>query len=215
MKTEEMFVGFSVGAGDDRFGEHIKLGGPEGEPIDCKVSAQDTDGALCVFEFNCNAGGPKHCHRDEDEWIYVVNSEFEFHVADRQFRAGPGESVFIPRKVGHVWGRVCENPGRIINVYQPAGRMEEFFREIGKYDGKPAIHEALWLGGLRQFFDMYGMDLLGRLWGGTRILRLLGLPQNNGDLETFGRVGAGRRPAHNKVTTRRRSGALCVAAKVQ
>ena len=24
-------------------------------------------------------------------------------------------------------------PTKIINVYQPAGKMEEFFREIGKY----------------------------------------------------------------------------------
>src|SRR3982074_3786229 len=32
MKSEEMFVGFSVAVGDDRFGEHIKLGG---EPNDC------------------------------------------------------------------------------------------------------------------------------------------------------------------------------------
>jgi DNA-binding transcriptional MerR regulator/quercetin dioxygenase-like cupin family protein len=161
MKTDEMFVGFSVGAGDDRFGEHIKLGGPEGEPIDCKVSAQDTGGAMCVFEFNCNSGGPKHLHRDQDEWIYVVDGEFEFHVAERQFRAGPGESVFIPRTVAHVWGRVGESPGRIINVYQPAGEMEEFFREVGKYDGKPAIHEALGLDGLRKLFDAYGMSLTG------------------------------------------------------
>src|SRR5581483_835643 len=35
MKSEEMFVGFSVGAGKDRFDEGIKLGG---EPNDCKVS---------------------------------------------------------------------------------------------------------------------------------------------------------------------------------
>src|SRR5438045_1670904 len=27
MKSEEMFLGFSVAAGNDRFGEHIKLGG--------------------------------------------------------------------------------------------------------------------------------------------------------------------------------------------
>src|SRR5580658_8421567 len=37
MKSKEMFVGFSVAAGDDRFGEHIKLGG---EANDCKVSRQ-------------------------------------------------------------------------------------------------------------------------------------------------------------------------------
>jgi DNA-binding transcriptional MerR regulator len=43
MKREEIFVGFSVAAGNDRFGEHIKLGG---EANDCKVSAQDTDGAM-------------------------------------------------------------------------------------------------------------------------------------------------------------------------
>src|SRR5437870_10265886 len=43
MKSDEMFVGFNVAAGSDRFGQHIKLGG---EPVDCKVSAQDTQGAL-------------------------------------------------------------------------------------------------------------------------------------------------------------------------
>src|SRR3984957_17588591 len=47
MKSKEMFAGFSVASGDDRFGKRIKLGG---EPLDCKVSARDTDGAMCVFE---------------------------------------------------------------------------------------------------------------------------------------------------------------------
>ncbi len=69
MKSEEMFLGFSIGAGKDRFDEHIKLGGLGGEPIDCKVSAQDTNGAMCVFEFNCHSGGPRHLHYDQDEWI--------------------------------------------------------------------------------------------------------------------------------------------------
>jgi DNA-binding transcriptional MerR regulator len=54
MKSEEMFLGFSVAAGKDRLGEHIKLGG---EPNDCKVSARDTDGAMCVFEFTGGAVG--------------------------------------------------------------------------------------------------------------------------------------------------------------
>src|SRR4051812_29619650 len=51
MTTGEMFVGFSVAAGKDRFGERIELGGPGGEPNDCKVSGKDTGGAMCVFEF--------------------------------------------------------------------------------------------------------------------------------------------------------------------
>jgi len=161
MKSEEMFLGFSVAAGDDRFGEHIKLGGPEGEPIDCKVSGQDNAGAMCVFEFNCNAGGPRHLHYDQDERIYVIDGEFKFQVGDKRFRVGAGESVFMPRKVPHMWACVSGKPGKIINVYQPAGKMEEFFRELGKYDGKPYVHEALSIDEFRLLFHDHGMDLLG------------------------------------------------------
>src|SRR5215208_3126318 len=64
MKTEEMFGGFSVAAGDDRFGEHVTLGA--GQPNDCKVSARDTGGALSVFEFTGDGGGPPHLHHDQD-----------------------------------------------------------------------------------------------------------------------------------------------------
>ncbi len=161
MKSKEMFVGFSVAAGKDRFGEQIKLGGRRGEPIDCKVSGQDTNGALCVFEFNCKSGGPRHQHHEQDEWIYVIDGEFEFEVSDKRFRMGVSESVFLPRKVPHVWACVSGKPGKIINVYQPAGKMEEFFRELGKYNGKPYVHEALSFDELSRLFHDHGMDLLG------------------------------------------------------
>lgn len=132
MSSHEMFVGFSVAAGKDRFNEQIKLGGPRGEPNDCKVSGKDTNGAMCVFEFTGASGGPPHLHHDQDEWIYVVEGEFEFHVDNKRLQLSAGESVFMPRKVAHMWGCVSGNPGKIINVYQPAGKMEEFFRELGK-----------------------------------------------------------------------------------
>ena len=48
IKNEEIFVGFSIAAGNDRFGKHVKLGGIE--PIDCKMSGQDPDGSMCAFE---------------------------------------------------------------------------------------------------------------------------------------------------------------------
>jgi len=158
MKSEEMFLGFSVAAGKDRFGEHIKLGG---EPNDCKVSAQDTDGAMCVFEFTGGSCGPRHLHYDQDEWIYVIDGEFQFEVGDKRYRVGTGESVFIPRKVPHVWACVSGKPGKIINVYQPAGKMEEFFRELGKYNGKLYVHEILSFDEFYRLFHDHGMDLLG------------------------------------------------------
>ena len=158
MKSEEMFLGFSVAAGKDRFDEHIKLGG---EPNDCKVSARDTDGAMCVFEFAGGGGGPRHLHHHQDEWIYILDGELQFAVGEKQIRAGAGESVFIPRKVPHVWACVSGKPGKIINVYQPAGKMEEFFRELGKYNGRPYVHEALSIDEFRRLFHDHGMDLLG------------------------------------------------------
>ena len=167
MKSEDMFAGFSVAAGKDRFDERIKLGG---EPNDCKVSAQDTNGAMSVFEFT-GSGWPRHLHYDQDEWIYVIGGEFEFQVGKdkKRFRAGAGESVFLPRKVPHVWGCISGKPGKIINLYQPAGRMEEFFRELGKpfkdlitadqLVNKTYTEEQV--KALHRLFDAHGMDLLG------------------------------------------------------
>jgi DNA-binding transcriptional MerR regulator/quercetin dioxygenase-like cupin family protein len=166
MKSQEMFAGFSVPAGKDRFGENITLGG---EPNDCKVSAQDTGGAMCVFEFTGGSGGPRHLHYDQDEWIYVLEGEFEFRVGEKQFRASAGESVFLPRKVPHLWGCANGKPGRILDVYQPAGKMEEFFREIGKPFKDLITLEQLvnktytqeQVISMHQLFDAHGMDLLG------------------------------------------------------
>ena len=159
MKSKEMFVGFSVAAGDDRFSEHIKLNGHSLN--DCKVSAQDTDGATCIFEFTGRSGGPRHLHYEQDEWIYVLGGEFDFQVGEKRFQVGPGESVFLPRNVAHVWTCANEKPGKIINMFQPAGKMEAFFREVGKYNGKPNIYEVLSLDHFQQLFHAHGMEMLG------------------------------------------------------
>jgi DNA-binding transcriptional MerR regulator/quercetin dioxygenase-like cupin family protein len=170
MKSEQMFSGFSVSAGNDRFGEHIKLGGPGGEPNDCKVSGKDTDGTMSVFEFT-GGGWPRHLHYDQDEWIYILEGEFEFHMGKerKRSRLGPGESIFIPRNVPHVWACASGKPGKILNVYQPAGKMEDFFRELGKPPkdlitaeqlvGKTYTEEQV--KSLHRLFESHGMDLLG------------------------------------------------------
>ena len=158
MKSEEMFAGFTVAAGDARFGERIKLGGVV--PNDCKVSGKDTDGSMCAFECMCSSG-PKHLHHDVDEWIYIIEGEFNFEIGKKRFRAGVGESVFIPREISHAWLSTSGYSGKVINVYQPAGKMEDFFREVGKYTGKPAIHEVLTLKELHQVFKNHGMDMVG------------------------------------------------------
>ena len=157
MTAEQLFDGFRVAAGEDRFGEHLTFGG---EPSDCKLSARDTNGALCIFELAGHVGWPKHSHHEQDEWLYVVEGEVECHVGERQYRLRQGESVFVPRKAVHVWSTTRGVPTRVLNAYQPAGRIEQFLRTVGGYTN-PLVHEALSLPELRALFDAHDMRLLG------------------------------------------------------
>lgn len=168
MSTSEMFEGFRVAAGDDRFGDDVKLGDGEfGDQIACKLSGRDTGEATCIFEFVGNGGGPRHLHLEQDEWIYVIEGEFEFEVGGRRFRLGPGQCFFIPRKVPHVWACASREPGRIINVYQPAGQMEAFFRTVTSYPGLPTRDDVLnnsytkHYDAVHRLFSSHGMDVLG------------------------------------------------------
>lgn len=157
MRGEEMFGGFSVPRGQDRFGERVEIGG---EPNDCKVSARDTNGALCVFEFMGTSSGPRHSHLEQDEWIYVIDGELELELgADRRILCA-GESAFLPRNSPHAWAAAGGRAVRIVDAYQPAGRMEDFFREVGRDRGTP-IHAALSSRELLQLFSDHGMELLG------------------------------------------------------
>jgi DNA-binding transcriptional MerR regulator len=161
MKSEEMFAGFSVGAGKDRFDEGFTH---EGTKIDCKVSGKDTGGAMCVLEVN-NTGWARHVNRDQDEWIYVVDGEVELEIGKKRSRLCAGESMFIPRNAEHAWGGV---PARIINTYQPAGKIEEFFQALAKFKGLPTREQTInktytgeQIDELRRLFDGHGMTVTG------------------------------------------------------
>jgi DNA-binding transcriptional MerR regulator len=162
MKAEEMFIGFRVASGRDRFEERIRL---DGAPVDCKLSAEDTAGAMCAFEVA--VAWPRHLHHDQDEWLYVIEGQVAIEVNAKRYAAGAGESVFIPRKVAHAWGPMGEKAARIINVYQPAGRIDEFFRELASADYPPSREQLTdhsytdeQVTNLSRLFEAYGMELL-------------------------------------------------------
>jgi DNA-binding transcriptional MerR regulator/quercetin dioxygenase-like cupin family protein len=163
MKSEEIFKGFAVPAGKSRFDEKIQLGG---EPNDCKLSLQDTRGAWSVFEFTGTSCGPRHSHHEQDEWIYVVHGDLEMELDGSRRHLSTGESVYIPRKVTHVWNAAGESPARIINAYQPSGKIEDFFRRLGLYGREKPIHEVMQFDQFQRFFEEHGMDLAGPPLGG-------------------------------------------------
>src|SRR6266403_6171317 len=163
IKSEELFMGFSIGAGKDRFNDGFNR---YGTTIDCKVSGKDTGGAMCVLEVN-NTGWPRHVNRDQDEWIYVVDGEVELEIAKKRFRLGTLESMFISRNIEHAWAPVSV-PAKIINTYQPAGKIEDFFQALAKFKNLPTREQAIeksytaqQIDGLKQVFEAHGMIVTG------------------------------------------------------
>jgi mannose-6-phosphate isomerase-like protein (cupin superfamily) len=143
---------FWVGRGEDRLGEHLGL---KISDIFFKVATADSHGGLLVVEMaHHEKGGPgRHFHYDQDEWFYVVEGDYVFELGQERIRMKPGDSIFGPRKVPHVWSFVGDQPGRILFIFTPAGQMEAFFRESGKANGLPPQDPA--------FFHAYGMELVG------------------------------------------------------
>src|SRR5947208_549969 len=82
------------------------------------------------FELTGSVGGPRAAHVEEDEWIYIVDGELDFVIGEKRMRLRTGESIFIPKKTSHAWATATGKPAKIINVYQPAGKLEEFFAAV-------------------------------------------------------------------------------------
>lgn len=124
--------GFLVKAGEDRFGK--ALAPFDGDHFFTKVSTRDTDGDLYVFESTRQeeGGPPLHYHYDQDEMWFILEGDFLVKVGDKIYEAKPGDTVFGPRGIPHTFAKLGEKPGRLIMLFQPAGKMEECFRKISE-----------------------------------------------------------------------------------
>jgi mannose-6-phosphate isomerase-like protein (cupin superfamily) len=123
---------FKVDAGKDRFNAPISL--LEGDMFYTKISSKDTDNDLYVFESTrLKNGGPReHVHFDQDEWWYVLSGEFTVKIGDQIFYLKAGDSAFGPRMVPHVWEKTNEGEGKLLMIFQPAGKMEALFKAISE-----------------------------------------------------------------------------------
>jgi mannose-6-phosphate isomerase-like protein (cupin superfamily) len=124
--------GFKVNAGKDRSDKPISLF--EGDTFATKVSGNDTNGDIYVFEsIRVKEGGPTHhYHFDQDEWWYILQGEFLFKIGDDMYKGKAGDSFFGPRMVPHSFAKVGEGEARLLMFFQPAGKMEECFRKISE-----------------------------------------------------------------------------------
>ncbi len=131
--------GFVVKAGEARFGVHYKMKGITLNNLDIKISGEDTDGAVAVFEqtgFTPLGGPPLHIHPHQDEWFMVKEGDYLFQVGDEKYNLHAGDTIFLPRNVPHAFVQLTEKASMIV-TYSPAGKMEAFFKTTDSWTTPP------------------------------------------------------------------------------
>ena len=149
--------GFKVSAGETRFGKHLKMKGVTLNVLDLKVSSKDTDGALAVFEqtgFTPKGGPPLHIHYNQDEMFYILEGEYKFQVGDDKYSMKQGDTIFLPRNVPHAFVQLTEK-AKVLVTYQPAGKMEDFFKVTDAWTSPPTKEE------IEKVFEDHEMKVVG------------------------------------------------------
>jgi len=146
-----------VGAGQDRLGEPHRMGFSS---LLFKVLPGETGGGLFLIEHtHLTAGGPPlHLHREQEEWFYVMEGQVVFQVGDRRVELHPGESVLAPRRVPHTFSAVSAEPARMLIGFCPAGKMDQYFRDVSA-PGFAQAHPTAMQD--PEFFRRYEIELVG------------------------------------------------------
>jgi len=119
-------------------------------------------GAFDVVEIEGRRGDmpPLHVHRDHDEAFHVVEGRLSVHLPDRTVELGPGEALFAPRGVPHVY-RVESERAKWLGISTPA-RFADFVRDASdepRGDGWPDREPDL--ARVAAAAARHGIDLLG------------------------------------------------------
>jgi len=108
-----------------------------------KVVGADTGGAFVVAELTAGPemGPPPHIHRHADETFYILDGTFDFMLAGRDFSAGAGAFVYLPKGIVHTHRAGGGKPARALVMQSPAG-VEKFIEEAGKPAGNPSARPS-------------------------------------------------------------------------
>lgn len=117
-----------------------------GSIITLKASNED----IGLTEVSMHPGDepPLHLHRNEDEWLYVLEGEMTFHVDGKNHRSAPGGFVSFPRGIPHTF-TVESATARFLVMNTPGG-FERMF-ELAPKTAEDAVRAL----------DAFGMEVVG------------------------------------------------------
>ncbi len=129
-----------------------------------KVGGRQSAGGLTVIDFSAppGFGPPRHVHAAEDEVFYVLAGELQVVCGDRDWAAGPGSLVFLPRAVEHAFVVTGDAPVHALQLTTPAG-FEDYLAEVGRPPGTPGLPPPSVpdVGRLAEVSARYGTSLVG------------------------------------------------------
>lgn len=133
------------------------MGSRRGRELTCKVTGEDTNGALDFFTAKVapKNGPPLHVHHTRDEAIYVLRGRFKVVVGDETYSCDEGGFAFMPASLPHAFINLTDDEEEIIVTYTPGG-SQVFYEEIGRTVRKGAGGETE-----ASIFAKHDMTVLG------------------------------------------------------
>jgi quercetin dioxygenase-like cupin family protein len=141
-------------SGESLTGEPLRFIGKE---MWLKLAGDGTPGSLSILEDVSppHHGPPLHKHAF-DEYFYVLAGRFVFEVDGVKVEAGPGDFVFAPADVPHVFQNITDAPGRMLVLARPGG-VEHYFSALAALSMSDPGNVAA----LSAIAPAYGVTVLG------------------------------------------------------
>ena len=86
-----------------------------------QVLAENAELMVVSFRFETGSEGRLH-HHPHVQSTYVKSGSFDFSIAGKTVKLGPGDSVIIPSDAEH--GCICREEGELIDCFTP--RRDDF-----------------------------------------------------------------------------------------
>ena len=99
------------------------------------ATGNDTDGSYFLVEATVPPGGgrPSHIQTREEEAFYILEGELTFYGDDREFTAGPGTYLNVPKGQEHRFKNNTDQTAKMLFFFTPAG-MEHLLDEFSSID---------------------------------------------------------------------------------
>lgn len=104
--------------------------------INFRVCSDNTADRVGIFEYEVPSkaiGAAVHIHKKMEEIFYVIEGEVSLIIGSEHIVGKAGDVILIPRGTIHGFSNKGEKPLKILIMFSPALKQEEFFRKFADF----------------------------------------------------------------------------------